>query len=579
MRLAIYVHYSPDHHIQDYELVFLRSLGDLFSQILVVSNGELNIQDQHLLSSLDNVQLLLRENQGFDFHAWKFAMEAVGWDNLAGYEEILITNNTCYGPLYPLSEMFDAMGSVSCDFWGITAHPAFNRCFIKNNSATRISKHLQSYWIVFRKSVLTSEHFQEFWESIPPMNSFEDAVGFGELHLTSFFRNRGFSFSSYINYDEHPEVLTGNPCSFSDVLVINERCPVVKRKFFYDYAPHYRENGLCGDHRGRKLLDYIHRQGLFDCNLILDDLLKITEPLQLRKSLHISYVMNSDTPVVLEDCFHSAETREEQSGIPVLVIQVSSPSLEDILRKVIIYFRGAVQIIIQADYLPAGLAENFKQSIISRCKLQGEDSRNIWITGSFNQSQRVMENFRSGLMGYLDLAVLQGEDEYAGALLREWYLTNFAADRFHIKQADAVLQGTSRIGCLMVESPQVSAGDNDMQCFWTTREIFGKLSATTSQEMNTVLRSCRKLASSLYQQNMLISGTDFLVRNNNCRYQRMLTIEKPENLSRIKNCITKIQLNRSLAKIPLFSRKATGKISKYLIRLRKALGLIISEKE
>ena len=84
-------------------------------------------------------------------------MTHVGFERLADFDSITLMNDTCFGPLWDMSDLIeDFEQRQSVDFWGMT-----------NFRKTKyFEEHLQSYFISLQNHVVASEVFQKFWTSI-----------------------------------------------------------------------------------------------------------------------------------------------------------------------------------------------------------------------------------------------------------------------------------------------------------------------------------------------------------------------------------------------------------------------------
>ena len=54
--------------------------------------------------------------------AYKEGLERIDYNSQDLYDEVLLVNQTCYGPVFPFSELFGEMEKRDCDFWGVSAH-------------------------------------------------------------------------------------------------------------------------------------------------------------------------------------------------------------------------------------------------------------------------------------------------------------------------------------------------------------------------------------------------------------------------------------------------------------------------
>ncbi len=182
-RICFFVHFNKNDVVDDYVIYYLQGLKKVVNDIIFISNSSLNHEAKNKLSEYSK-KIIQRENVGYDFMAWKDGIESIGYENLANYDEVIIANDSCYAPLFPFEEMFDKMSTKDCDFWGAT-------------DSIVISYHIQSYFIVFGKSVISSRSFTEFWKNVVIQKTKDDVVLNYEIGLSIILIKGGFKALSY----------------------------------------------------------------------------------------------------------------------------------------------------------------------------------------------------------------------------------------------------------------------------------------------------------------------------------------------------------------------------------------------
>lgn len=237
-RIAIYAFYDEEGIIDDYVYYFLNALKKLAKRIIFVSNGPIKQEYINIISKITN-EILIRDNVGFDAHAYKYAFDYIGFKNLNKYDEVISCNSTFFGPIYELENVFLKMEkNENLDFWGITQHPDY---FVdsKDNSEFCINpygyipKHIQSYFIVYKNRLLSSNYFYNFWDSLPMINNYKEAIELFETVLTKHFSDLGFKWDTYIKYNEKL-IKINYPLLYKPLDVVKEyNCPIIKRKSFF----------------------------------------------------------------------------------------------------------------------------------------------------------------------------------------------------------------------------------------------------------------------------------------------------------------------------------------------------------
>ncbi len=232
-RLGIAFFFDEEGVVDDYMIYLLRKMAEYCQKILLVSNGELTDVSRHQIIAA-GCEVLIRKNTGFDVGAYKAALEHTGYGELQNYDEVILFNHTFFGPLYPLSEMFDAMDARDVDFWGITSHKEM----IPNpfTGKGRLPRHINSHFIAVRQRMLKTAEFIGYWQNMPEISSYLESIFLHESKFTEHFSSRGFTFSVYtddVEYDSH------YPSFINVDKTIEDRCPILKRRpFFHDYSFH-----------------------------------------------------------------------------------------------------------------------------------------------------------------------------------------------------------------------------------------------------------------------------------------------------------------------------------------------------
>src|SRR5699024_9601668 len=107
-RLGIFFFFEKNGYVDDFILYYMADLVKNLTELVVVCNGKLSEQGRAAFSRYTQ-NIIVRENKGLDVWAYKTALDQYGWDRLAGFDEVVMTNSTLMGPVRPLSEMFEAM--------------------------------------------------------------------------------------------------------------------------------------------------------------------------------------------------------------------------------------------------------------------------------------------------------------------------------------------------------------------------------------------------------------------------------------------------------------------------------------
>lgn len=223
--LSIFVHYNVNNMIDESDLFYIEQLEKI-SDVCFITNSK--IQHEQKINISNKVKFFIeRENINYDFGAWKdFIINNV--NIIYKYQHIILANNSVIGPLYDLSYLINKMSEY--DFWGISKYVnKYQNIENKILNMKYIPTHIQSYFVVFNKSLINSD-FINFWKAINNNCSFVDVVKNCEIVLTKYFEDRGYKWKVVCDTSDC------NICRYNDFskyapdLLLMKGSPFIKKK-------------------------------------------------------------------------------------------------------------------------------------------------------------------------------------------------------------------------------------------------------------------------------------------------------------------------------------------------------------
>ena len=97
-RFTIYFHYDGQGILDIPCRLAVQAFRQVSQEMLLVSNGVLDL-DSRSWAKQAGVTVLERPNRGLDVGAYRQALQAVGREALAGFDELLLVNYTLAGPV------------------------------------------------------------------------------------------------------------------------------------------------------------------------------------------------------------------------------------------------------------------------------------------------------------------------------------------------------------------------------------------------------------------------------------------------------------------------------------------------
>jgi lipopolysaccharide biosynthesis protein len=180
-RIAIFAHFDPQNQVKRFVLYHLDCLKQVCDSVVFVSNSPVDATQMAKLEGRCD-RVLVRENTGIDFSMWRHGLATIA---LADWDELLITNSSLFGPVFPLRDAFSKMHAADVDFWGMTENAA-------------IKPHVQSYFLVFRRKALQCREFSAFWQSVLPYRDKYQTIRSYEVGLTTYLAEQGLRYATLI---------------------------------------------------------------------------------------------------------------------------------------------------------------------------------------------------------------------------------------------------------------------------------------------------------------------------------------------------------------------------------------------
>ena len=307
-RACIYFIYDKDGIIDKYILYQLNDLRENVGFLHCVINGQLVPDGYNALSEIAD-EVYVRENKGNDVGAYKAAIRRIGWKKLSEYDELILMNNTCYGPLYPFKEAFDWAASKDIQIWGLTYGQKVDWTGTTDYIHYNKSKtHIQSYFLAVRKPLLGSKLLMDFFEEIPDDTSYVLSGSYYEYAFPGYFEDKGYKADVYCDDSED----TNYPLLYNPIhLVKDYRMPLFKKRSF---THHYTDvmNNTAGEATVR-LMRFIQEETDYDMDMVWENLLRtsslsdIVRCAQLNRVLPRDYVIpgQEHAPLKVGIVFHA----------------------------------------------------------------------------------------------------------------------------------------------------------------------------------------------------------------------------------------------------------------------------------
>lgn len=246
-RACLFAGFDAEGRVDDAVLLYLRELSR-FADVYCLFDNYLPAAELTKLESVAKQAWAIRHG-AYDFGSYSMlARDLVGWDQLAGYDEVLLVNDSCY-LLRPLDDVFARMDDQPCDWWGLQATKGTPGSRDPSSHFTEpipldvvrgellptyeddeaYDFHLGSYFLAFRRPVLDDEVFRRVLSSVARQRTKRAIIQKYEIGITHLLIGRGYAFSTYVEdlYPFHPIY---SPSAFE---LIRRGFPLLKRHLLF----------------------------------------------------------------------------------------------------------------------------------------------------------------------------------------------------------------------------------------------------------------------------------------------------------------------------------------------------------
>ena len=297
-RLGVFVFFEKTGHAYDYVKYILNDIICNLQELYIISNGNVDFETFQYFSGITE-NVYVRENEGLDAAAIQRALTCyIGWDKLQNFDEIVLFNDTFYGPIFSFRTVFDTMNTRDVDFWGISAGYRAKDGWNAMQQGY-IPDHIQTFFVAFRKELFCADDFKNYWLNYPCWKDFFDVVTRHELIFTEYFSEMGYKwdvFSDTALYKWDDVNKNYNLYAYSAFDMVRYlKFPFIKRKNFTEsrITRLYMNNTK----DLQDVIKYVEENTDYDVNLIYQDLINHNNVKTLYESLNMNYILSDEITI------------------------------------------------------------------------------------------------------------------------------------------------------------------------------------------------------------------------------------------------------------------------------------------
>ncbi|WP_298224437.1 rhamnan synthesis F family protein [Acidocella sp.] len=186
-RVVLFMHFDRHGNVRRQLLDYIRAFRENGRDVVFVTNsGRLAVEAEAALRELC-AAVVIRRNAGYDFGAWADVLDRLGLPR-AETQELILANDSLFGPLVPLGDVLRRLNYAKADVWGLT-------------ESWQLRYHLQSYFLAFGPAALRTEGFTKFWRAVRPVPMKSYVIKRYEVGLTQAMTKLGLKCAALWPYE------------------------------------------------------------------------------------------------------------------------------------------------------------------------------------------------------------------------------------------------------------------------------------------------------------------------------------------------------------------------------------------
>ena len=162
---------------------------------------------------------IIRRNEGYDYGSWMTGL-SVNKELIKERQQVILTNDSFWGPVRPLSGLIERLDQSQGDVVGLTDNLMYE-------------PHLQSPFVLFKSNAVNSQVFWNFWDQLQQWETKRSIVKNYEVGLPVLLRQNGLTLESLYSKDSSGNLFHAEWRS----LITNQDFPFLKVSLLRD-NPH-----------------------------------------------------------------------------------------------------------------------------------------------------------------------------------------------------------------------------------------------------------------------------------------------------------------------------------------------------
>jgi len=213
-RVVVLAHFSAQPRVSlSFRTLVEEFIGSGY-RVIVVSSATCPTELDWGSADLADAIVLRKPNVGYDFGSWAVALDR--FPAVRAAEHVILANDSLVGPFATIAALLDEFEGTLADVWGLT-------------ETLQFSRHLQSYFVGFRRGVLQELPLADFWSDVRHYEDKNLVIHRNELGLGRLLQNEGYAVDAAF-VAEQVVAAADNPTIIGWRRLLSSGFPFVKRE-------------------------------------------------------------------------------------------------------------------------------------------------------------------------------------------------------------------------------------------------------------------------------------------------------------------------------------------------------------
>jgi hypothetical protein len=186
-QVVLFMHFDGRGLVRPQVLDYMREFKANGRDVVFVTNSrKMKPQALEALKEI-STGIIVRKNIGYDFGAWRDAVDFLELPR-AETQEVILANDSVFGPLVPLGDVLRRLNYKKADIWGLT-------------ESWQVRYHLQSFFLAFGPTALRAPAWRKFWDSVRPVPAKDYIVREYEIGITQAMMKGDLNCAALWDYE------------------------------------------------------------------------------------------------------------------------------------------------------------------------------------------------------------------------------------------------------------------------------------------------------------------------------------------------------------------------------------------